>query len=284
MILHSSVSSPFAQMVALSTVHLDGRTVWLCFASLIAGLLNSVAGGGSFLSFPALLNLGVLPIQANATNTVALWPGQFTSIAAYWQDLAQNRHLILPLGAAAAVGGIGGGVILLHTGQATFLHLVPWLLLIAACLFAASTPISRWLQARSRGKAALREPAAEVKPLLLPLVAGMVVVTLYIGYFGAGAGFLVMSLLALFGIDNVNQINALKVVTTTIANGVAVILFIVKGQVLWQHCLLMMVTGAIGGYVGGRSARRLDAQRMRVFVTVLGFAMAGYFFWRNGGL
>jgi hypothetical protein len=94
MILHSSVSSPFAQMVALSTVHLDGRTVWLCFASLIAGLLNSVAGGGSFLSFPALLNLGVLPIQANATNTVALWPGQFTSIAAYWQDLAQNRHLI----------------------------------------------------------------------------------------------------------------------------------------------------------------------------------------------
>jgi uncharacterized membrane protein YfcA len=273
-----------ASIAFLQPLHLNGRTVWLCFASLIAGLLNSVAGGGSFLSFPALLNLGVLPIQANATNTVALWPGQFTSIAAYWRDLAQNRHLIVPLGIAAAIGGVSGGVILLHTGQTTFLHLVPWLLLVAAALFAVSTPISRWLQARARGRRMPQDPVEEIKPMLLPLFAGMVVVCLYIGYFGAGAGFLVMSLLALFGIENINQINALKVVTTTIANGVAVLLFIVQGQVLWQHCLLMMVTGAIGGYVGGRSARRLNARFMRAAVTVLGFAMAGYFFWRNGGL
>lgn len=275
---------PPAFLTLLQPLHLDGRTVWLCFASLTAGLLNSVAGGGSFLSFPALLNLGVLPIQANATNTVALWPGQFTSIAAYWQDLAKNRRLILPLGLAAAIGGVGGAVILLHTGQTTFLHLVPWLLLIAASLFAVSTPISRWLQARARGRPMPQNPAEEIKPMLLPLFASMVVVCLYIGYFGAGAGFLVMSLLALFGIENINQINALKVVTTTIANGVAVLLFIVQGQVLWQHCLLMMVTGAIGGYVGGRSARRLNARFMRTAVTMLGFAMAGYFFWRNGGL
>ena len=265
-------------------VALNGRTIWLCFASLIAGLLNSVAGGGSFLSFPALLNLGVLPIQANATNTVALWPGQFTSIAAYRHDLATNRHLLLPLGLAASVGGVGGGIILLHTGQTLFLHLVPWLLLGAASLFAVSTPLSRWLQARARGKRMPQAPEAAARPLLLPLLLGTVVVTLYIGYFGAGAGFLMMSLLALFGIENVNQINALKVVTTTIANGVAVLLFIVQGQVLWQHCLLMMVTGAIGGYVGGRSARRVDARVMRAVVTVLGFAMAGYFFWRNGAL
>lgn len=265
-------------------ITVNGRTVWLCFASLIAGLLNSVAGGGSFLSFPALLNLGVPPIQANATNTVALWPGQFTSIAAYWRDLDQNRHLLLPLSIAATIGGVGGGVILLHTGQTTFLHLVPWLLLSAATLFAVSTPISKWLQERSRGKRMPAEPEKAVRSMLLPLSACMVVVTLYIGYFGAGAGFLVMSLLALFGIENVNQINALKVVTTTIANGVAVLLFIAEGQVLWQHCLLMMVTGAIGGYVGGRSARRLNPRIMRSLVTVLGFAMAGYFFWRNGGL
>ncbi len=271
--------------MALPTeIQLDGRTLWLCFASLIAGLLNAVAGGGSFLSFPALLNLGVPPIQANATNTVALWPGQFTSIAAYWRDLEQNRNLVLPLSLAAAVGGVGGGVILLHTGQTTFLHLVPWLLLGAACLFAVSTPLSQWLQRRARGKRMPDAPEAEVRPLLAPLLCGMVFVTLYIGYFGAGAGFLVMSLLALFGIENVNQINALKVVTTTIANGVAVVLFIIEGQVLWQHCLLMMVTGALGGYVGGRSARRVNARLMRALVTVLGFAMAGYFFWRNGGI
>ncbi len=271
-------------MSLLSTVTLNGRMIWLCFASFIAGLLNAVAGGGSFLSFPALLNLGVPPIQANATNTVALWPGQFTSIAAYRRDLAHNRHLLLPLGLAAAVGGVGGGVILLHTGQATFLHLVPWLLLGAASLFAVSTPLSRWLAARARGKRMPADDLEPVRPLLLPLVCGMVVVTLYIGYFGAGAGFLVMSLLALFGVENINQINALKVVTTTIANGVAVLLFIVEGQVLWQHCLLMMVTGAVGGYVGGRGARRVNARLMRALVTVLGFAMAAYFFQRNGGL
>ena len=273
-----------ARDVAAGSVGLDGRTVWLCCASLIAGLLNSVAGGGSFLSFPALLNLGVPPIQANATNTVALWPGQLTSIAAYWRDLEQNRHLLLSLAVAAAIGGVGGGVILLHTGQAVFLHLVPWLLLGAASLFAVSTPLSRWLQARGRGKPMPEEPENAVRPFLPALFSGMVLVTLYIGYFGAGAGFLIMSLLALFGIENVNQINALKVVTTTIANGVAVLLFIFEGQVLWQHCLLMMVTGAVGGYVGGRSARRVNARLMRGMVTVLGFGMAGYFFWRNGGL
>ncbi len=267
-----------------SNLSLSGSTAWLCTASFLAGLLNSVAGGGSFLSFPALLGLGVPPIQANATNTVALWPGQFTSIAAYRRDLGQNRHLVLPLAGAAAVGGVGGGVTLLHTGQRTFLHLVPWLLLAAASLFAVATPLSQWIQRRGRGKAVSLPPEAAVRTSLWPLLLSTTFVTLYIGYFGAGAGFLIMSLLALFGIENVNQINALKVITTTVANGVAVLLFIVERQVLWQHCLLMMVTGAIGGYAGGRSARRLNPRLMRVIVTVLGFAMAGYFFWRNGGL
>ncbi len=260
-------------------VALNGRTLWLCCASFLAGMLNAVAGGGSFLSFPALLNLGVPPIQANATNTVALWPGQFTSIAAYWRELKAHPHLLLPLGLAAALGGVGGGLILLHTSPGAFLHLVPWLLLAAASLFAVSTPISRWLQARTRGKR-----TADDHPSLVPLTAGMVLVTLYIGYFGAGAGFLVMSLLALSGVENITEINAVKVFTTTIANGVAVLLFIYKGQVLWHHCLLMMITGAIGGYAGGRGAQRVNARLMRGLVTVLGFGMAGYFFYRNGGL
>jgi uncharacterized membrane protein YfcA len=262
-------------------------TAWLCCASFIAGLLNSVAGGGSFLSFPALLNLGVLPIQANATNTVALWPGQLTSIAAYAGELKHNRRLLLPLSIAAAVGGIAGGVLLLHTGQTTFLRMVPWLLLTAATLFAASGPISRFLQTRARDKRSLSEKQAEAlahQPSIVPLILGMVVVTVYIGYFGAGAGFLIISLLAIFGIENINQINALKVVTTTLANGVAVLLFIAEGQVLWQHCLLMMVTGAIGGYVGGRSAQRINPRIMRALVTAIGFGMAAYYFWRTRGI
>ena len=263
------------------------RTVWLCCASLLAGLLNAVAGGGSFLSFPALLNLGVLPIQANATNTVALWPGQAASIVAYARDLKQNRHLVLPLAMAAAVGGLAGGMLMLHTGQTTLLRLVPWLLLVAASLFAASGPISRIIQARARGKGRLsesEETQLASQPAMIPLVAGVLVIAVYLGYFGAGAGFLVITLLALFGMENINQINALKVVTTTLANGVAVVLFVVEGQVLWQHCLLMMLTGAVGGYVGARNARRVNPNIMRALVTVTGFAMAGYFFWRNRGL
>src|SRR6201992_278108 len=119
---------------------------WLIFASFLAGVLNAMAGGGSFLSFPALLGVGVLPIQADATNTVALWAGQFTSIAGYWQDLKANLLLVLPVCSAALLGGVSGAIVLLRTGQATFLALVPWLLLLASGLFAASGPVSRWLQ------------------------------------------------------------------------------------------------------------------------------------------
>jgi uncharacterized protein len=254
----------------------DVPGIWLVVASFLAGALNAMAGGGSFLSFPALLGVGVLPIQANATNTVALWPGQFASIAAYFEDLKHNLRLIWPLGAAALIGGCTGGIVLLHTGQTTFLHLVPWLLLAASILFAASGPISRWLNRRARGK-----KESDSHPSLIPIFAGTVMVCFYIGYFGAGAGFLIMSLLALFGIENINQINALKVVTTTLANGIAVVVFIVQRQILWQHCVLMMVTAAIGGYLGARGSRHLDPRVMRAFVIIIGFGMAGYFFWKT---
>ena len=228
------------------------------------------------MSFPALLNLGVLPIQANATNTVALWPGQLTSIAAYFDDLKHHLKLVLPLCTAAAIGGAAGSVVLLHTSQSTFMQMVPWLLLGAALLFALSAPISRWLQRRNQGRTESKD-----HPLYLPLLAGMIVVCFYIGYFGAGAGFLIISLLAVFGIENINQINALKVVTTTLANGVAVVVFIVGKQVLWQHCLLMMVTAALGGYFGARLSRRLNPQLMRWAVVCIGLGMAAYFFWKQ---
>ncbi|HVJ08595.1 MAG TPA: sulfite exporter TauE/SafE family protein [Acidisarcina sp.] len=247
---------------------------WLFIASFIAGALNAMAGGGSFLSFPALLGVGVLPIQANATNTVALWPGQFTSIAAYREELRGNGRLILPLGGAALTGGFLGALVLLRTGQATFLHLVPWLLLVAALLFAASGPVSRWLRSRQLHP-------HKTKTSLPLLVVAMSVVCFYIGYFGAGSGFLIISVLALFGIEEMNQINALKVVSTTLANGIAVVTFIVRGQILWRYCLLMMLTAAVGGYVGARWSRRLNGGVLRSLIVLLGLGMAAYFFWRQ---
>ena len=252
----------------------DWRSSCLVIASFLAGALNAMAGGGSFISFPALMGVGVLPIQANATNTVALWPGQLTSIAAYRDDLRHNLRLLAPLSIAAAIGGLAGGIVLLHTGQATFMRLVPWLLLVSAILFAISTPVSRWLRTRSATE-------SQARPSLVPLFLGMLVVCFYIGYFGAGAGFLVMSLLALFGVQSVNQINALKVCTTAIANGIAVVAFIVGRQILWRYCLLMMIAAAIGGYLGGRYSRRLDPGLMRALVVMIGLGMAAYFFWRQ---
>jgi uncharacterized protein len=233
-----------------------------------------MAGGGSFLSFPALLGVGVLPIQANATNTVALWPGQFTSIAAYWQDLKANVRLVIPIVSAALLGGVTGAVVLLRTGQATFMTLVPWLLLLAAGLFAASGPVSGWLQRN-------RVSVAGAHPHLAPLWLGVVVVCFYIGYFGAGAGFLMMSVLAVFGIQNINQINALKVIATATANGIAVVTFIVEKQIVWKYCLLMMIAAAVGGYLGARYSRGLNPRFMRMLVVVIGLGMAAYFFWKQ---
>jgi len=249
---------------------------WLIAASFVAGSLNAMAGGGSFLTFPALLGVGVAPIQANATNTVALWPGQFTSIAGYREEIRSHLKLLIPLGLGALLGGLFGALTLLRTRQATFMAMVPWLLLVSALLFAVSGPVSRWLGRRTAQN-------QSGKPSLIPLFLGMVVVCFYIGYFGAGAGFLIISILALFGIQNINEINALKVVSTTLANGIAVITFIVRGQVLWQHCLLMMTTAAVGGYLGARSSRRLNAQFMRVVVVGIGLTMAAYFFWKQIG-
>ena len=233
-----------------------------------------MAGGGSFLSFPALLGVGVLPIQANATNTVALWPGQFTSIAAYWQDLKANVRLVIPIVSAALLGGVTGAIVLLRTGQATFMALVPWLLLLAAGLFAASGPVSDWLQRNRVG-------AAGSRPNLAPLWIGVVVVCFYIGYFGAGAGFLMMSVLAVFGIQNINQVNALKVIATATANGIAVVTFIVEKQIVWKYCLLMMIAAAVGGYLGARYSRGWNPRFMRMLVVLIGLGMAAYFFWKQ---
>jgi uncharacterized membrane protein YfcA len=251
---------------------------WLVIASFLAGALNAMAGGGSFLSFPALLGVGVPPIQANATNTVALWPGQFTSIAAYWQDLKANLRLVFPVCSAALLGGVLGAIVLLHTGQATFMALVPWLLLLAAGLFAVSGPVSAWLR-RNRGSVSGDEP--NPNPSLVPLWIGVVMVCFYIGYFGAGAGFLLMSVLAVFGIQNINQVNALKVIATTTANGIAVVTFIVEKQILWKYCLLMMIAAALGGFLGARYSRGLDPRFMRMLVVAIGLGMAAYFFWKQ---
>lgn len=262
----------------------DWHWVWLMVAAFLAGVLNAVAGGGSFLSFPALLGTGILPVQANATNTVAIWPGQLTSIAAYWPDVRKNVRAALLMGLAGLIGGTAGAVVLLNTPQKTFMRLVPWLLLFAACTFAVSGRVTRALERRKRR----HERGAEAggaggAPTRLPLFIATTVVSFYIGYFGAGAGFLLITLLSLFGYEDIHAINALKMMANTPANGIAMLIFIADGQVVWRFCLAAMVAAGIGGYVSARLARRVPQPVLRGLVVAIGLTMAAWFFWEQRG-
>ncbi len=263
-------------MISILTLH--WRFLWLIAASLIAGTINAMAGGGSFISFPAMLGVGVPPIEANATNTVALWPGQLTSLAALHGDV--RRELVPAVLFTAVVGGIGGAEVLLHTRQLTFMHLIPWLLLIGALIFGVSGPVSKWIRGRAMNAATEHHTDPPIPQI--PLVLALLPVCFYIGYFGAGGGFLVMTILALFGMENMFQLNALKVVAAAASNLAAIVTFVISGRIMWQYCLISMVFAGIGGYIGARYTKRMNPEVLRAMVVIIGVAIAGYFFWRNG--
>jgi uncharacterized membrane protein YfcA len=253
--------------------------VLLSLAAFLGGLVNSVAGGGGFIAFPSLLKAGLLPIEANATGTVALWPGQFTSIAGYREDVRKNIRLVLPVALVALIGGFTGAYTLLHNSQSSFLRLVPYLFLLGATSFAVSGPVSRAVRRRIEHRGHGHEHVA-----LIPLLILLLCICYYIGYFGAGAGLLTMTALAFCGVERLAEINALKVVITTTANGIAVITFIMHGAVEWRFCWYMMIACAIGGYTGARNARRISDKILRPFIIALGFTVAIYFFLHRNAL
>ena len=240
-----------------------------------------MAGGGSFLSFPAMLGIGVPPIEANATNTVALWPGQLTSFLTLQGDV--RRNLLPVVGSASVLGGLAGAWVLLHTGQVTFLHLIPWLLLIGSIIFGVSGRVSAWLRARSVHAAAAHhsEAAAEAHIPAIPLFLCLLPICFYVGYFGAGGGFLVMTVLALFGMEDMYQLNALKIVAAGASNFCAIFIFILSGRVIWHYCLVSMVAAGIGGWLGAHSTRRMNPDILRAFIVISGVVIAAYFFWRQ---
>jgi uncharacterized membrane protein YfcA len=206
-------------------------------------------------------------VTAQATNTVALWPGQLTSLVAYRQLLRKYGWSLLPLSAASGLGGWMGGLLLLHTGNHLFRVLLPWLLLFAAVMFVLSFPLGKWLQTLSGGKRYNKW-----------LLAGMVVVSVYVGYFGAGGGFLVMALLGICGVHDIHEMNALKVITAAVSIGIPAFTFIAAGRVQWHFCLEMALLAAAGGYLGAHYSRRINQRVMRWSVATIGFVTAGYFF------
>jgi uncharacterized membrane protein YfcA len=246
----------------------------LVSVATVAGALNSIAGGGSFITFPTLLFMGMPSVNANATNTVALWPGTVAATGAYRKALGgELLRRMLPLIAITFLGGMAGSVLLLKTRPTTFDKLIPWLLLVATLLFSLGGRITRWVSRHSAGNGPSRWTVTGVTAL-------QGILAVYLGYFGAGVGFAMMALLAIMGLDNIHAMNGLRTLLVTCGNAVAVLVFIVARALYWPQALLMLTGAALGGYAGAWYAQKLDPKKVRYFVIGLGFSMATYFFWK----
>ena len=250
------------------------QILFLFFAAGIAGTLNALAGGGSFISFPALLFLGVPPVQANATNTVALWPGLAASTLAYLRRLSVPLRLLIPLLITSVVGGWAGALLLLKTPQHTFLQLVPWLLLSGTLLFAFGNTI-RSIAGKASGiedLSATSWRAVVISSFVEFLVA------VYGGYFGAGIGFITLGMLAALGMRDIHAMGAIRTLLAAAINAAAVVTFILAGAVLWGHFAVMVAGATTGGWFGAHYAQKADPRKVRGFIIGVGIAMSLYFF------
>lgn len=245
--------------------------VLLFGVALLAGVINGVAGGGGLIVFPTLLFTGMPSVEANATNTASLWFGTAASTIAYRQELVHLRRELLLLTATSVTGGILGAYILLHTPQATFTTLLPYLMLAATLLFAFGQPAIGWLRNHSNRQSEYRIPTL----LAVMLQFG---IGIYIGFFGAGAGIVTLAILDLMGLKNVHAMNAIKTWLATCTNGVAMLAFIAAHAVLWSQATLMALGALIGGYGSAYFARRLKPVWVRSFAIAVGCTITIYFF------
>jgi len=242
--------------------------------AFVAGALNSIAGGGSFLSFPLLVFLGIPSVNANATNTVALWPGTIASTGAYRKALSADLlKRMLPMLIITLAGSLAGALLLLNTRQRTFDHLVPWLLLAGTLLFTFRTTITR--------RVARPHPSQGLSAGTIGwIVLAQAPLGIYIGYFGAGVGILMLPLLALMGVENIHAMSGLRTLLVTCGNAVAVTVFILAHAIYWPQALLMMVGAIAGGYLGAWLAQKMDPRTVGYVVIAIGYSMSAYFFWR----
>lgn len=248
--------------------------ILLFVAAILAGAMNSVAGGGSFFSFPALIFTGVPAILANATNTVALWPGSVASVFSYWKRMPRSTRVMVPLVTISVIGGAAGALVLLHTPQATFMSLVPYLFGVATLLFAFGKRLTR-----SLGRV-IKRSGPPSWPIIASLTLVQFFIALYGGFFGGGIGILMLAMLEMIHLDDIHAMNGLKTVLATAINGAAVVTFILAKQVAWPQAILMIVGAVAGGYGGAHYAQKLDPRWVRATVICVGAGMTMYFLWR----
>jgi uncharacterized membrane protein YfcA len=246
---------------------MDLLNIFLFFGvSFLGGAINSVAGGGTFLTFPVFILNGLSPLQANVMSTVALCPGSMASAYAYRSQLDVERKLLKAFLLVNLIGSIIGTAILLILPEITFEHAVPWLLLFATLLFTFG------------GKLKISAPALKGNQNLS--LALQLVIAIYGGYFGAGQGILMLAMLQILGFTDIHRMNALKVLLGSAINIVAMVIFIFAGKVIWPLAPVMIVGAIAGGYLGAHGAQRVSPQKVRLLVSAIGFIMTLYFFFR----
>jgi len=271
---------PFAELLtthATVTPELTTRNgLALGLTAFLAGAINSVAGGGSFLTFPALMFCGVTPVSANATNTLALWCGSFASVGAYRKYLGGQRRALLSLLLTSLIGGLMGALLLLRTPDSTFKVLLPWLLLTATLIFIFGKHLTALL--RRMVHLDINQPQ-HAGPFIVGCSLQLIIAT-YGGFFGGGIGILMLALLTLLGYEKIHTMNALKTVLATTINGIAVMAFIYAGIIAWPQAAVMIVGSVFGGYGGAMVAQRVSGEIIRYIVMAVGISMTVYFFVR----
>jgi uncharacterized membrane protein YfcA len=248
------------------------QVIFLFFAGVLGGAINAVAGGGSFVAFPALLFTGVPPVPANATNTLALWVGTTASGGAYRKRLGIPQRVMIPLIVTSVIGGVAGAFLLIKTPAQTFLRVLPWLLLGATLLFAFGKHLTGRITA---GISRESSNAAITGAAIFELC-----VAVYGGYFGGGLGIVNLAMLAALGMTDIHAMNKLKVILGAVINGVAAIAFIATGFILWPQAGVMTVGAILGGYGAAHYAQKLPQHWIRAFVIAIGALMTVYFFAR----
>ncbi len=243
------------------------QAVCLFGAAFIAGMINSVAGGGTLVSFPTLIWVGHAPVIANATNTFAMVPGAWSSAYGYRREMAQIPQRLFYLLIPSVLGSVLGGVLLKYTPPNTFAALVPFLVLFATLLFMVQEPIQRWLKTSELAHHQM------TNGWLIGAGFYQFLVAVYGGYFGAGIGILMLAVLGVMGLQDIHQMNGLKNVFGSVINGMAALYFVLVGLIDWPAACVMAVGSILGGYAAAGIARKLDRKVVRKIVIAIGFGM-----------
>jgi uncharacterized membrane protein YfcA len=245
---------------------------FLVIAAVAAGLINALAGGGSLITFPTLMAVGIPPVMANVTNTVALCPGYLGATLAQKKDLHGQQKRIQLLLPSAVIGGIIGGILLLNSSDQVFDRLIPFLILLAAALLAFQDTLRSWLQRRQGDKKGNIPEIWAVLPIALASIYG--------GYFGAGLGVIELAILGLFLKDNLTRLNALKQLLSLVVNVAASWFFLFSNQVYWSAAIVIAIGSLIGGLLGGKLARIISPSYLRWTVVILSIITATVYFLR----